>query len=51
MNAIPKAFAMANPKHVAACITTIAGVISSKFSIDAVDNMIDDTGMEKEINI
>ena len=34
MTAIPKAFAMANPKHVAACVTTVAGVISSKFAVD-----------------
>ena len=38
MNAIPKALAMANPTHVAACVTTIAGVITSKFAIDAVAN-------------
>ena len=36
MTAIPKALAMANPKHVFACVATVAGVISSKFAIDAV---------------
>ena len=44
MNAIPKALVMANPKNVAACVTTVAGVISSKSAIDAVTNNIDDTG-------
>ena len=34
MIAIPKALAMANPKHVVACVATVAGVISSKFAID-----------------
>ena len=43
MNAIPKAIAMANPKHVAACVASVAVVISSKFAIDAVANEIDDT--------
>ena len=33
---IPKALAMANPKHVVACAATVAGLISSKFAIDAV---------------
>ena len=40
MIAIPKALTMANPKHVAACVATAAGVISSKFAIDAVSNEI-----------
>ena len=38
MNAIPKALAMANPQHVAACVVTVAGLISSKFAVDAVAN-------------
>ena len=43
MTAIPKALAMANPKHVAACVATVTGVISSKFAIDAVANKTDQT--------
>ena len=35
MTAIPKALAIANPSHVAACVATVAGVITSKFAIDA----------------
>ena len=46
MTAIPKALAMANPKHVFACFATVAGVISSKFAIDAVANKIDDTDID-----
>ena len=45
MTAIPKALAMANPKHIVACAATVAGVISSKFAFDAVGNKIDDTDM------
>ena len=41
MTAIPKALAMANPKHVVAFVASAAGVISSKFAIDAVNNEID----------
>ena len=44
MNAIPKAMAMANPKHVVACVATVAGVITSKFAIDAVAKVKDDAG-------
>ena len=47
MNAIPKALAIANPKHVVACFATVAGLISSKFVIDAVGNEIDDTDMDE----
>ena len=47
MQAIPKALAMTNPKHVVACVATAAGVISSKLAIDAVGNKIDDTDMDK----
>ena len=43
MNAIPKALSMANPTHVAGCVATVAGVISSKLAFDAVANKIDDT--------
>ena len=46
MTAIPKALAMANPFHVAACITTVAGVISSKFAIDAAGNETDNTDID-----
>ena len=42
MTAIPKVLAMANPTHVAACVATVAGVISSKFVIDAVANTTQD---------
>ena len=42
MTAIPKALAMANPTHIAACVATVAGVISSKFAIDAVANTTED---------
>ena len=49
MTAIPKALAIANPKHVAACVTTVAGVITSKFAIDAVANKIKQTGMDKVV--
>ena len=45
MNAIPKALAMANP--IAAYVATFAGVVSSKFAIDAVANEKDDAGTEK----
>ena len=38
MTAIPKAIAIANPTHIAACVATVAGVISSKLAIDAVAN-------------
>ena len=48
MTAIPKALAMANPKHVAACVASAACVISSKFAIDAVGIELDDTDMEDE---
>ena len=41
MTAIPKALAMANPKHVVAFVATAAGVISSKFAIDAVKDELD----------
>ena len=41
MNAIPKALVMANPKHVVACVATAAGLISSKFAIDAAGNETD----------
>ena len=47
MTAIPKTLAIANPKHVYACVATVAGVISSKFAIDAVCNEKDDTDMDK----
>ena len=50
MNAIPKALAMANPKHVAACVASAACVISSKFVIDAVGYKLDDTDMEEDDN-
>ena len=50
MNAIPKALAMANPKHVVACVAAAAGVISSKFAIDAVGNKLDDTDMDRLAN-
>ena len=43
MTAFPKALAMANPKHVVACVSTVAGVIASKFAIDAVFDEQDDT--------
>ena len=43
MTAIPKAIAMANPQHIAACVATVAGVITSKFAMDAVVDNIDDT--------
>ena len=46
MTAIPKAFAMVNPKHVVAFVATAAGVISSKFAIDAVSNVLDDSDEE-----
>ena len=46
MTAIPKALAMANPKHVVACVATAAGVISSKFAIDAAGNKIDNTDID-----
>ena len=48
MTAIPKALAMANPKHVVAFVATAAGVISSKFAIDAVSNEIDDTDIDNK---
>ena len=41
MTAIPKALAMANPKHVVACVATAAGVISSKFANEALANKYD----------
>ena len=43
MTAIPKALAMANPKHVVACVATVAGAIASKFAIDTVCNERDGT--------
>ena len=43
MTAIPKALAMANPKHVVACVSTVAGAISSKFANDTVFNESNDT--------
>ena len=46
MTAIPKALAMANPKHVVAFVATAAGVISSKFAIDKVYDEIDNTDMD-----
>ena len=49
MNAIPKAIAMANPKHVAACVTTVAGLITSKFAFDAAANNMDDTDADDKI--
>ena len=49
MNAIPKALAIANPKHVVACVATVAGAITSKFAIDAVYDEIDDELDEAKI--
>ena len=49
MTAITKVLAMANPTHVATCVATVAGVISSKFAIDVVtlnttQDKLDDLG-------
>ena len=43
MTAIPKALALANPTHVAACVATAAGLILSKF---AIDEFVDEAGRE-----
>ena len=48
MYAIPKALSMANPKHVVACAATVAGVITSKFAVDAVYDEIDDTNTKDQ---
>ena len=48
MNAIPKALAMANPRHVVACVSTVAGVIASKFAINAVFDEKDETDTDEE---
>ena len=46
MTAVSKALAMANPKNVVACVATAAGVISSKFAIDAAGNETDNTDID-----
>ena len=47
MTTIPKALAMANTKHVTACVATVAGLISNKFAIEAKGNTEDDICMNK----
>ena len=49
MTAIPKAIAMANPKHVVACMATVAGVISSKFAIDSACDDIEEFEMDEPL--
>ena len=46
MAAIPKALAMANPKHIVACVATAAGVIASKFATDGEGKAIDYTDID-----
>ena len=48
MNAIPKALAMANPKHVVACVATVAGVISSKLAINAEARKLTDADFDMD---
>ena len=48
MNAIPKVLAIANPKHVTACVAAAAGVISSKLAINTLDDEIDFEELEED---
>ena len=41
-----QALAMVNPTHVAACVATVAGLISSSFAFDDVADEIDDTNID-----
>ena len=47
MTAIPKALAMANPTHVAACVATAAGLILSKFANDEAGIELDDDDLDE----
>ena len=51
MIAMPKALAMANPTNITACVATVAGVIASKFAIDAVANTTQSTVNDIEVEI